>query len=53
MIKYAENTIKVERHYNQGGEEKSTYHTQLFPHLRKAKGKKQLYCKYLNYLVNK
>lgn len=52
MIKYAENTIKVERHYNQG-EKKSTYHTQLFPHLRRAKGKKQLYCKYFKLFVNK
>lgn len=39
MIKCAENTIKVGRCCIQG-EKKSTYHTQLFPHLRKAKGKK-------------
>lgn len=25
---------------------KSTYHTQLFPHLRKAKGEKEMYFKY-------
>lgn len=50
MIKCAENTIKVGRYCIQGGEKKSTYHTQLFPHLRKAKGKKQMYFKYFKIL---
>lgn len=45
MIKCTENTVKAGRHCNQG--KKSTYHTQLFPHLRIAKGKEQRYFKYL------
>lgn len=49
MIKCAENTIKVGRYCTQGTKKKkkkSTYHSQLSPHLRKAKGKKQMYFKY-------